>query len=130
MRRVVITSQETSCIGALRATETADSVWNALPIEGQICRWGDEIYFETGICARTEPDAAVVVPPGTLCLWCEGQIIAMPYGPTPIALKSECRLIAPVNIWGDIEGELRVLDTFEEGSFIRITALDATTVEE
>jgi len=109
----------------LRATETANSVWDALPIEGQISRWGDEIYFETGISAETEPDAAVVVAPGTLCFWCEGQIIALPYGPTPIALKSECRLIAPVNVWGEIEGELSVLDHFEEGAAILIAALES-----
>jgi hypothetical protein len=109
---------------ALRDTPTARAVWDALPIEARARRWGDEVYFElpadAPLEATVEDDASQVVPAGSLCLWCEAAIVAVPFGPTPISLANECRLAAAVNVFGAVEGEARALAAVAPGDALRL----------
>ena len=68
-----------------------------------------------------EEDAADVVEPGTVCFWCGGNVLALPYGPTPISAGSECRLVEPCNILGRIDGDPRLLAAIGAGDAIRVT---------
>ena len=86
--------------------------------------WGEEVYFELPVCVEVEPNARQVVEEGTLCFWVEGRSLALPYGPTPISQGDECRLIAPVNVLGRIEGDSRVLSAVQAGVPIRVERID------
>lgn len=104
----------------LHDTATAQRLVDALPIEASASLWGDEIYFDAGVPVDREEDASQIVDPGSLCYWCEGQVVAIPFGPTPIALDGECRLIAPVNVWGRVVGDPRQLAAIAPGASVAL----------
>jgi uncharacterized protein len=93
----------------LKKTGTADKVREALPFTSSAQIWGEEIYFKVPVSAALEPDAQLVVEPGTLCFWTQGGCLALPYGPTPISTGTECRLTAWCNILGKLEGDYKAL---------------------
>jgi len=42
-----------------------------------------------------EPSATDVVDKGAICFWMQGNSFAIPFGPTPVSVGTECRLVAP-----------------------------------
>jgi len=56
-----ITAGSVSLNASLRENETATAILNALPIEGQVNRWGDEIYFTIPVQLPESDDAREVV---------------------------------------------------------------------
>ena len=104
----------------LRATPTADELWQALPIESSASTWGDEVYFETPVSVQREDDAQQVVAPGTVAFWTDGDSLALPFGPTPISRGDECRLASPCNILGMLDGDAQVLRTVRGGDPVRV----------
>ncbi len=44
-RRIRIRAGAVTVSATLNDSSTADGVWDALPITGQVQTWGDEIYF-------------------------------------------------------------------------------------
>ncbi|MFC9995576.1 cyclophilin-like fold protein [Nocardia sp. NPDC127526] len=99
---------------------TTTALRAALPIAATASTWGEEVYFDTGVCVAREPDAQQVVAPGTVAFWTDGDALALPYGPTPISHGYECRLASPCNILGRIDGDPRDLATVRGGDPIRV----------
>ena len=100
----------------------ACAVMAALPIQSRANTWGEEVYFDTGVEAALEADAAQVVDPGTVCFWVEGRSLALPYGPTPASRGDECRLVTEVNLLGRLQEDPRVLAGVREGMEITVEA--------
>ena len=92
----------------LKDTPTSRTLLAALPIRARASTWGEEVYFDTGVEAALEADAAQVVDPGTVCFW-GGRALALPYGATPASRGDECRLVTEVNLLGRLEEDPRVL---------------------
>ena len=106
----------------LKDTPTTSKLKAALPFESEANRWGKEVYFEVPFEASLEPGAKQVVDPGTVCFWVEGRSLAIPFGPTPVSKGDECRLVARVNILGQLDSEPAILDSIKEGDRIRVEA--------
>ncbi|MFB6201103.1 MAG: cyclophilin-like family protein [Halorhabdus sp.] len=68
---------------------------DALPIEGQGTRWGDELYFDTSLDGEPETTSEVV-PAGTIAYWAGGEAIALLWGPTPVSIDDTPKAAAPV----------------------------------
>ena len=49
--------------------ETAAAIWEALPIEATVNRWGDEIYFEVPVDVTLSADARSEMVVGDLAPW-------------------------------------------------------------
>lgn len=92
----------------------------ALPIRAEAHTWGEEVYFRVPVRTALDPDATQIVKPGTVCFWVEGESLAIPYGPTPISQKGECRLVTKVNRLGRLVGDARVLESVRSGDSIRL----------
>lgn len=105
----------------LEDTPTVRRLKDVLPLTARANTWGEEVYFETGVNTELEADAQQVVDPGTVCFWVEGQALALPYGPTPVSMGDECRLVTEVNLLGRLDGDPRTLASIRAG--------DAVTVE-
>tara|TARA_B100000315_G_scaffold83006_1_gene76018 strand:- start:1468 stop:1842 length:375 start_codon:yes stop_codon:yes gene_type:complete len=104
----------------LEDTPTSRALLDALPFESSANTWGDEIYFSVQLSADLEKDAQQVVDPGTVCFWTEGNALAIPFGPTPIAEGDECRLVTACNVLGKVEGDPITLSSVISGAVISV----------
>ena len=118
MRKVILKCKETKIVLDLRETLTADIIYNALPLKSKVHKWGDEIYFETGLSIELESDAKSIVNIGEIAFWNSGSAIAIGYGKTPISKGNEIRLISPCNIWADSKFEKSCIENIKENETI------------
>ena len=44
-KKITITAEDIKMSAELNDSKTAQKIWEALPIEGSVDTWGDEIYF-------------------------------------------------------------------------------------
>lgn len=125
MRRIRITAGAVSATAALNSSATADAVWNALPINGRVNRWGEEIYF--GIPVKTKPasDAREVLEVGELGYWPPGSAFCIFFGTTPASRGEEIRAASPVNVFGRVEGDATIFSRVPDGQAIRIEKEEA-----
>jgi uncharacterized protein len=100
-------------------TETVEAIWSKLPIEGRANTWGDEIYFEIPVTCGTEKPRDVVSF-GDVAYWPHGEAICFFFGPTPASKGSEIRLASPVNVFGRIQGDAKVLKLVRPGEKVRL----------
>ena len=84
----------------LKDTPTSRAVFEAAPFEARAQTWGDEVYFETPVSAKLEPDAKQIVDAGTVCFWTQGDALALPFGRTPISTDDRPKLANPCNVLG------------------------------
>ena len=110
----------------LLETETANAVFDALPIEATINVWGDEHYFEIPVEAEQEAMARDIVQLGELAFWPPGNAFCIFFGRTPASKGAdEIRAASPVNVIGSLRavpvGDLRAVPS---GAKIRIEALE------
>ena len=54
MRKVILKCKEKELVFELKDTLTADIIYNSLPLKSKIQKWGEEIYFETGLSIELE----------------------------------------------------------------------------
>jgi hypothetical protein len=90
---------------------TVDNLAKAMPFEGRVARWKEEIYFETPVKLGAEkPRPKVEV--GSIAYWPMGSAMCVFYGPTDP--------YSPVNIVGKIVSNLEMFRTMKSGTKIRV----------
>ena len=99
--------------------ETAEAVWDALPIEGVAERWGDEVYFSTPI-ELEEENTRDRVEVGEVAYWPPGRAICIFFGPTPISRGGEIRAASPVNVFARILGDATIFRRVRMGEKILV----------
>ncbi len=119
-RRIKVTAGELEIYGELNETETADRIWKGLPLESHVNTWGDEIYFSITIQAPLEDSAREVVEMGDLGYWPPGSAFCIFFGPTPNSRGDEIRPASPVNVFGKVMGDPKVLKTVRTGTPVRV----------
>ena len=102
-RRVRITVGDAELEADWRDTETADRIYEALPLSARGSYWGGEIYFEIRVDADIEDGASDVVEPGSVAFWPAGNCLCVFWGPTPASHGDECRAASAVNVVGRVE---------------------------
>ena len=103
----------------LNETSTAGAIWDALPIKGSANTWGDEIYFSIPVSLEEE-DAQELVGMGDLGYWPPGTAFCLFFGPTPMSRGQEIRPASPVNVFGRIIGDPKVLKQVASGAEIAV----------
>ena len=119
MRTIRITAAHVTCDATLSATQTANAIWDALPIEGHGSRWGEEIYFSIPLTCGPESPREVVEM-GDLGYWPPGSAFCIFFGPTPASHGSEIRPASPVNVFGRIDGDATVFKTVPSSSRVKV----------
>jgi hypothetical protein len=120
MRRIKITVGAVTAYAALNESETAEAIWNALPIEGRANTWGDEIYFSIPVKLSQAPDAKEVVELGDLGYWPPGSAFCVFFGRTPASGPNEIRPASPVNVFGRLEGDPTVFRGVRSGVAVKV----------
>lgn len=123
MTKLKISWGNTSVTARLRDTASVRALLEVLPCESSANTWGDEVFFKIPLEVELENDARQVVDPGTVCIWVEGDSLALPFGPTPISEGDECRLISRVNILGELLEDPQILASINDGDRIRLDLL-------
>ncbi len=113
-KKITITVKDVKMSAELNDSNTAQKIWEALPIEGSVNTWGDEIYFSIPVKVGLE-NAKAVVSEGDLGYWSPGNAFCIFFGPTPASEGDEIRPASPVNIFGKITGDPKVFKKVSSG---------------
>jgi len=120
MRKISIRAGEITATATLKTNETADAIWDALPIEGHANTWGDEIYFSIPVDVESAKDARDTVAIGELGYWPPGNAFCIFFGRTPASHGSEPRAASPVNVFGQVEGDATAFKGVRGGTKVMI----------
>ncbi len=119
MKRIKIVTEKVQMEAELNDTQTANIIFDALPIEAEVNTWGEEIYFSIPI--KTGPEDAVeVVKEGDLGYWPEGSCFCIFFGKTPISTDEEIRPASAVNIIGKLLGDPKEWKKVKSGEKISL----------
>jgi hypothetical protein len=117
--KLILQSGTLSLTVDLKDTPTSRAVFEAAPFEARAQTWGEEVYFETPVSAKLEPDARQVVDPGTVCFWTQGDALALPFGRTPISTDARPKLANPCNVLGTMK-DFALLRKVKAGDKVRV----------
>jgi len=118
MNAIKISSGNYSVNAELKATRTASTIFQNLPIKGKAQRWGDEIYFTIPIKVELEAEATDKLKVGELGYWPPGHAFCIFFGKTPASKGNEPRAASKVNVFGKLvsvdAGKLRKINDGDE----------------
>ncbi|MEE4261897.1 MAG: cyclophilin-like fold protein [Desulfobacteraceae bacterium] len=121
MINIMIEIENISMEAELLNTPTACKIADALPLEGSVNVWGDEIYFDISLTIEQEPGASQDVAVGDLGYWPAGPAFCIFFGPTPVSTNDQPRAYSPVNVFGRVLDNLQALKNVSNGASIKIT---------
>ena len=119
-REISITAGSVQVSGELNDSETAQAIWDALPISASGNTWGDEIYFRIPVSADPQ-DLNEVVEFGDLAFWPPGNAFCIFFGPTPASRGDEIRAASGVSVVGRITGDAALLRQVSANAPVTIT---------
>jgi len=105
------------------APKTFKAIFENLPIEVNINRWGDELYTDrTMISIGLEDSAKIEVNKLDVAYWPEGKALCLFFGPTPISKNGMILAYSAVNIVGRIidSGKDQILTQIKDGTKVII----------
>jgi len=111
MKPIKISTGKISLPAELDDSPTAKLIYEALPIEGNARRWGDEIYFSIPVESNLETHARSNMTIGEIAYWPPGNAFCIFFGPTPASFNKQPQAAGPVNPVGKIIGDA---DQFKE----------------
>ena len=117
--KIKITAQPVVMEAELNDSQTAQKIWNVLPIEECGSTWGDEIYFDIPVSADAE-NPQELVEMGDLGYWPPGTAFCIFFGPTPMSLKDEIRPASAVNVIGKLIGNPKTFKQVKSGTTVKI----------
>ena len=117
--RIRIKAGQLEVIAELNDTNTAQTIWEALPIKGRANLWGDEIYFSIPVSVELEAGQELV-DVGDLGYWPPGKGFCIFFGPTPMSEGEQPRPASPVTVFGKVIGEATVFKSVASGAEITI----------
>ena len=117
--KIKISAQPVVMEAELNNSQTAQKIWDVLPIEVRGSTWGDEIYFSIPVSADVE-NPQEVVEIGDLGYWPPGTAFCIFFGPTPMSLKDEIRPASAVNVIGKLKGNPKAFKQVKSGTTVKI----------
>ena len=119
-KKIRILTSDLKVEAELNESKTAQSVWEALPIEAKANLWGEEIYLSIPVKAGLEAGSREVVSAGELGYWPTGHAFCIFFGPTPASRGNEIRAASAVNIIGKVLTDPKVFLKVRDGAKIKL----------
>lgn len=95
---------------------TAEAIRSAVPLDGTVSRWGDEIYFSIPVKVEEAADARQEMDVGELGYWPVGAAFCIFWGPTPSSSGPLPRAYSNVNPFGKIVGPMDTIKILLSGA--------------
>ena len=108
-RQIQISTGNLTLTATLNDLETANQLWESLPVTGRVQIWGDEIYFSIPVNVEEELDSQETVRAGAVAYWPPGSALCLFWGPTPVSAPGEIRPASAVNVVGIIDNDPTLL---------------------
>ena len=108
-RQIQISTDNLTVTATLNELETANHLWDSLPITGRVQIWGDEIYFSIPLNVEEELGSQETVQAGTVAYWPPGSALCLFWGLTPISAPGEIRPASAVNVVGILDNDPTLL---------------------
>ena len=108
-RQIKISTGNLTLTATLNELETANQLWESLPITGRVQIWGDEIYFSIPVNVEEELGSQETVQAGTVAYWPPGSALCLFWGPTPVSAPGEIRPASAVNVVGILDNDPTLL---------------------
>jgi hypothetical protein len=108
-RQIQISTGNLTLTATLNDLETANQLWESLPITGRVQIWGDEIYFSIPVNVEEQLDSQETVLAGTVAYWPPGSALCLFWGPTPVSAPGEIRPASAVNVVGILDNDPTLL---------------------
>jgi len=109
---------ENEKIGQIRARllldknpKTCKAIWEKLPFNVNLARWGEELYGEIPVALGKE-NPQVDCEVGDVGYWPDGKGFCIFFGPTPVSKDDKPKAASPVNIFAKIEGDTSIFKQF------------------
>jgi hypothetical protein len=118
-QRIEIAAGRAKALAELNESETAQAVWDALPIDGVANTWGDEVYFSIPLVLEMEAGQEVVQV-GDLGYWPPGRAFCIFFGPTPASDGDEIRPASAVTVFGRIVDDATVFKGVTDGTRVTV----------
>lgn len=121
-RRIKISTKATGTVEATLSNEnpqTAERIWEALPIEGRANRWGDEIYFSIPVSVEEEHSRAEVEI-GAITYWPPGSALCIFFGRTPASRDDKPQAASPVNVFAKVNTDTSIFRKVSDGDKVTI----------
>ena len=90
---------------------TCKAIWEKLPFDMHLSRWGEELYGEIPVAIGPE-NSQVDCEIGDVGYWPDGNGFCIFFGPTPASKDEKPRAASPVNIFAKIEGDPKIFSQF------------------
>lgn len=120
MKKIIIETGEIRLNAVLNDSETARVIYDILPLEGTANVWGDEIYFSIPVHIEQAMDAKQEVNIGDLGYWPSGDAFCIFFGPTPVSVDDTPMAYSPVNVFGSVEGDAKLLKSVSNSDIIKV----------
>lgn len=123
MHKIRITAGEVTATAVLNDSQTAQAIWEALPITARANTWGEEIYFGIPVHLKEE-NPQEVVELGDLGYWPPGHAFCIFFGRTPVSRGNEIRPASAVNVIGKVEGDPKIFARVRDGEKVVLEKAD------
>ena len=97
--------------------ETCKAIWDSLPLELDLTRWGEELYGSIPVKLEVE-NSQVECEIGDIGYWPSGTGFCIFFGRTPASISDKPKAASAVNIFAKIEGDVSVFKQFSSFSGI------------
>jgi hypothetical protein len=102
MMRIIIKFALSQVKAELFDTPTGRAIYESLPLQRNVNRWGEEIYFEVPVHCDLEENARAEVEDGDLAYWPNMPAFCIFFGPTPVSTSDTPVAASPVNVFGRV----------------------------
>ncbi len=130
MHEIRVATDKIEMLATLNESDTAERIWDALPIESTVNTWGQEIYFSVPVQCDLGLEARDRMEIGEVAYWPTGSAFCIFFGRTPASKGDEPRAASPVNPIGRCEGDIKVFRQIREGHAIRVERIEEPAGEE
>ena len=118
-REILITADNTRIEAELNDSAAAGLIFEKLPLEAFVSKWGEEIYFTLPV--KTDMRNPVeTVEEGDIAYWPGGPAFCIFFGQTPISSGGKIIPAGPVELIGRVSSELELLREIPAGSGITV----------